>query len=41
VKSETAEEDDLQVTEAVEVLADLVSLSHRGAGSEAVASGNQ
>jgi carboxyl-terminal processing protease len=41
VKSETAEENDLQVEEAVEVLADLVAIAHRGPGSEAVARGNQ
>jgi carboxyl-terminal processing protease len=41
VKSETAEENDLQVEEAVEVLADLVALTHRGPGAESVARGNQ
>jgi carboxyl-terminal processing protease len=41
-KSETAEPPDPQVEEAVEVLADLVALSHhRGPGSESVARGGQ
>jgi len=40
-KGDDAEEHDPQVEEAVEVLADLVALTHRGAGAEAVARGGQ
>jgi carboxyl-terminal processing protease len=40
-KAEPEDEHDPQVLEAVEVLADLVSLSHRAPGSEAVARGGQ
>jgi len=40
-KADDAEEHDPQVEEAVEVLADLVALTHRGAGAEAVARGGQ